>query len=321
MNMSKNLAYFLIPETNAPEIQLHPNEIYLIGRSPQSNILLTDSAVSREHAKLQFSDGSFILEDLGSTNGTRINNRLSERSKLSELDKLTFGRISFIFKIRTISSDRNKSLTIGDTKELDEELEKILRNMDSSPLKNQLLAFQSKFNKKKKDLIGLAYGDELTGLYNRRYFDKILDTEMRRSIRYKRTLTLIMVDIDHFKKFNDTYGHQKGDSVLRTVGAIMKENCRSSDIVCRYGGEEMVILLPEQDIGHGLKTAEKLRKKLAVEAKEIEGVEITASFGVSCTDEVTKTGVQLIRKSDKALYLAKESGRNCTKSFTGPLKA
>ena len=317
MNMSKNLAYFLIPETNAPEIQIHPNEIYLIGRSPLSNILLSDSAVSREHAKLEFSNGSFILEDLGSSNGTRINDRSSDKSQLSELDKITFGRISFIFKIREFSPKGHKSLTTGDTKELDEDLKKILENMDSSPLKIQLIAFQSKFNKKKKNLIGLAYGDELTGLYNRRYFDKILETEMRRSLRYNRTLTLIMIDIDHFKKFNDTYGHQKGDSVLRTVGAIMKENCRSSDIVCRYGGEEMVILLPEQNISHGLETAEKLRIKLAVEAKEIEGVEITASFGVSSTDEETKTGVQLIRYSDKALYLAKESGRNCTKSFTG----
>jgi diguanylate cyclase (GGDEF)-like protein len=143
----------------------------------------------------------------------------------------------------------------------------------------------------------------------------MLSTELKRAIRYKKVLILIMVDIDHFKKFNDTFGHQKGDSVLRTVGTILKENSRSSDIVCRYGGEEMAIILPEQDMNQGITTAEKLRKKLESEAYEIEGVNITASFGVGSTGVETKTIEELIKKSDEALYLAKKSGRNCTKAI------
>lgn len=311
--MSKNnLVYYLTPESNAPEIQLFTNEVYLMGRSPHCNILLSDSAVSREHAKLFFRDGAFVIEDLNSTNGSKVNSIPVEESILDSLDTLKLGRISFTFKVKEVSQGGKTTLTPDDTKILDKDLDQIIEGMENSPAKEKLLAFQSTFNKKKKDLIGLAYGDELTGLYNRRYFDRELEIEIRRSVRYNRPLTLIMVDIDHFKKFNDTYGHQKGDSVLRTVGTILKENSRSSDIVCRYGGEEITILLPEQDIKQGIIAAEKLRIVLAREAKEIENVEITASFGVGTTGAGIKTGEELISKSDEALYKAKKSGRNCT---------
>lgn len=307
-----NLVFYLSPETNAPEIQLFPQEIYLLGRSPHCNILLSDQAVSREHAKLSFSGETFVLEDLKSTNGVKVNGIPVSDSRLETMDIITLGRISFTYKIKEILPDGKKTLTPDDTKILDKDLDQIINQMESSPIKDKLLAFQNTFNQKKKDLIGLAYGDELTGLFNRRYFDRELETEIRRAVRYSRPLTLIMVDIDHFKKFNDTYGHQKGDSVLRTVGTILKENSRSSDIVCRYGGEEIAILLPEQDREQGVLTAEKLRTILAGVAKEIEDVEITASFGVGTTGENVKTGEELISVSDAALYRAKKSGRNCT---------
>lgn len=310
-----NLVYFLVPDSNAPEIQLTPEKKYLIGRSPQSTILLTDSAVSREHAKLIFKNGEFVLTDLESTNGIIINNRSISEKVLESLDKITIGRISFTYKIRENKGQIKKTLTPDDTRALDEDLRNIIEGLEQSPLKNQLLAFQNKFNSKKRNLIGMAYGDELTGLYNRRYFDKVLETEIKRAVRYNRPLTLIMVDIDHFKKFNDTYGHQKGDSVLRTVSTILKENSRSSDIVCRYGGEEIAVILPEQNINHGINTAEKLRTTLALEAKEIENVEITASFGISTTGKDVYTGEQLIKNSDTALYKAKKSGRNCTIAY------
>ncbi|MDA3810537.1 MAG: GGDEF domain-containing protein [Spirochaetaceae bacterium] len=312
---NNNHVYYLVPENNAPEIQLFPNEIYLIGRSPESNILLTDGAVSREHAKLLFKENTFLLEDLKSTNGTKVNEKLITQISLENLDKLTFGRIIYTFKIKENSKDVKRTLTPDDTKIIDKDLQNIISSLENSPLKNQLLSFQDKLDKKKKNLLGLAYRDDLTGLFNRRYFDKMLDIEIKRALRYKRILTLIMVDIDHFKIFNDTYGHQKGDSVLRTVGTILKENSRASDIVCRYGGEEIAILLPEQDVTQGIGTAEKLRKKLFLEAKEIEDVEITASFGVSSTGSLINTGELLIQNSDKALYEAKKFGRNCTKAL------
>lgn len=314
--MNKNdFVYYLVPENNSPEIQLFPNQVYRIGRSPHNYILLTDNTVSREHAKLEFSGNAFVLEDLGSTNGTKINEGIISTASIENLDMLTFGKVSFIYKIKELSSKGEKTLTPEDTMAMEEDLQNIIQKLENSPLKDQLMTFQDKLNIRKKYLMQLAYGDSLTGLYNRRYFDKILATEIKRAYRYRRVLTMIMVDIDHFKKFNDTFGHQKGDSVLRTVGALLKENSRSSDIVCRYGGEEIAILLPEQDIKQGFATAEKLRIILAVEAKEIEDVEITASFGVSSTGGKAITGEQLIEKSDEALYFAKKSGRNCTKAL------
>jgi diguanylate cyclase (GGDEF)-like protein len=312
---NQKLTYYLVPDYNAPEIQLKPDKDYTIGRSPENSILLTDNAVSRHHARLEFSENTFILKDLQSSNGTLVNKKKISAISLATMDELTFGRISFTFKIKESSESGGKTLSPEDTRILDEDLKEIIKGLDSSPLKKQLLDFQQKLNKQKKSLLNLAFRDDLTGLYNRRYFDKMLSTELKRAIRYKKVLILIMVDIDHFKKFNDTFGHQKGDSVLRTVGTILKENSRSSDIVCRYGGEEMAIILPEQDMNQGITTAEKLRKKLESEAYEIEGVNITASFGVGSTGVETKTIEELIKKSDEALYLAKKSGRNCTKAI------
>lgn len=307
------LTYFLAPESNAPEIPLQPGKEYLIGRSPACTILLSDGAVSREHARLVFESTGFVLKDLGSTNGTKVNGETMESQVLESLDRLTFGRIGFTYKIRRKTAAGNITLSPSDTALLDSELQDIIDSLDEPAIQQQLRNFREKFSRARKNLINLAYNDDLTGLYNRRFFDRTLENELRRSIRYSRPLTMIMVDIDHFKLFNDKYGHQKGDSVLRTVGTILRENCRSSDIVCRYGGEEMAVILPEQDLTHGENTAEKLRKLLAVEAKEIEGVEITASFGVSTLGNKDDTVEFLIRRSDQALYEAKEAGRNCTR--------
>lgn len=312
MSMKKSV-YFLVPESNTPEFQLFHGKTYLIGRSPKSNILLTDNAVSREHARLEFSDDTFNLTDLNSTNGIKVNGKTVTSVSLKSLDKITIGRVSFRFQIRQISLDGVKTQSPDDMQILDITLNQIIEGLEDLPLKENLIKFQNNFNQKKNDLIGLAYGDELTGLYNRRYFDKELETEIKRTVRYNHPLTLIMVDIDHFKIFNDTYGHQKGDSVLRTVGTILKENSRSSDIVCRYGGEEIAIILPEQNTEQGTIIAEKLRLRLNKEAREIEDVKITASFGVASTGKGIDCSEKLIQKSDEALYKAKKSGRNCVK--------
>ncbi len=313
--MNDTLTYYLIPHSNAPDIQLNPGSIYCVGRSPENNILLADPMVSRKHARIEFAEGSFFIEDTGSTNGTKINGENITRTPLKTMDEISFGKVTFTFKVKELTGSGERTLTPEATVSLEKDLDEIIQKIEKTQIRNQLISFKKKLNSRKKQLVELAYGDALTGLYNRRYFDKVLSSEIRRSIRYKRVLSMIMVDIDHFKKFNDTYGHQKGDSVLRTVGTILKENSRSSDIVCRYGGEEIAVILPEQTIKQGIETAEKLREILASEAKEIEGVEITASFGVSSTGGDQCSEKELISRCDQALYLAKKSGRNCTKSI------
>ncbi len=165
------------------------------------------------------------------------------------------------------------------------------------------------------ELTRLATTDGLTGLYNHRMFQERLTEEIMRAKRYKRKLFILMIDIDHFKKFNDMYGHQTGDEVLKTVARIIKENTRSIDFAARYGGEEFVIILPDTDCKNALTVAERLRK--AVEnfpffLKDGTKTKITISIGIACYPEDSVDKDDLIKKADKALYHAKQTGRNRT---------
>ncbi|QWR77443.1 GGDEF domain-containing response regulator [Candidatus Magnetomonas plexicatena] len=151
-----------------------------------------------------------------------------------------------------------------------------------------------------------AVTDSLTEIYNRSFFNTILSSEAALSIRHKRSLCLVFLDIDHFKRINDTYGHGGGDAVLKSIGTILKSLCRKSDIPVRWGGEEFAVLLPETDIGGGEKFAENIRK--TVEAHDFEGVgRVTASLGVSI---LTTNEQDMIKAADTALYSAKNGGRN-----------
>jgi len=162
----------------------------------------------------------------------------------------------------------------------------------------------------------LAITDALTGLYNRRWFDIQLDKEFNRAIRYGHPLSLAMVEVDHLKKVNDKWGHQVGDLVLQTIGRVLKANSRQIDVACRYGGDEMAIILPETDREGALKVGERLRALIEEapieggEGQEIESASVTISLGVATypTDAANKE--ELIRHADQACYLAKQQGRN-----------
>ena len=164
----------------------------------------------------------------------------------------------------------------------------------------------------KADLYQLAITDELTGLYVRRFYFRRLEEEMRRRKRYQNRLSMLMMDIDHFKKFNDTYGHEMGDEVLRVVARTLQAEAREVDVVARYGGEEFCILLPETDPKGALRAGNRFRA--ALEAQEIpheDGfVKVTASFGTAEATDDTPKGDDLIRNADVALYHAKANGRN-----------
>ncbi len=159
-----------------------------------------------------------------------------------------------------------------------------------------------------------AITDPLTGLYNYRYFIHQLSREISRAQRHDSQFSLIMIDIDYFKNYNDAYGHQAGDLILRRIAQSMLENTRTSDMVCRYGGEEFCIICPELSKGDAQKTAEKLRQiveKLDLpEIDTIPGGKLTISSGIASFPEDGNTSYQLILKSDKALYRAKKDGRN-----------
>ncbi|MEW6686564.1 MAG: sensor domain-containing diguanylate cyclase [Candidatus Edwardsbacteria bacterium] len=159
-----------------------------------------------------------------------------------------------------------------------------------------------------------ANTDPLTKLFNRRYFQEHLQEEEKRANRYEHPFSLVMIDVDWFKNYNDSCGHSKGDYVLREIAKIMKHMTRHSDIVTRYGGEEFVILLPETDKRGGIVVAEKIRR--AVESQQFPKEncqplkKLTISLGVATYPKDGREIKQLIDKADQALYQAKQEGKN-----------
>ncbi len=155
--------------------------------------------------------------------------------------------------------------------------------------------------------------DPLTGLYNRRYLMMSLDQEMERTRRTGLPTSLIMLDLDHFKRLNDTYGHQFGDAVLVRVAVLIKENVRKLDVSCRYGGEEFAVILPGTRLPQAVRLAGRLRDTLAKSWKEPRGEKgrLTASFGVETfTGRDDMTPKAFLRLADRWLFLAKAQGRN-----------
>ncbi len=160
----------------------------------------------------------------------------------------------------------------------------------------------------------LAIHDGLTGLYNHRHFHELLDAEIERSKRYMHVFSILFMDVDHFKKFNDTNGHIAGDKVLHTLADLLMKNNRKSSVVARYGGEEFVMLLPEISRADALMFAERIRIHVAEypfdgRESQPEGI-MTVSIGVASFPEDGNDSTTLINHADKSLYRAKESGRN-----------
>lgn len=163
----------------------------------------------------------------------------------------------------------------------------------------------------------LSVRDGLTGLYNRRELEKRLHEEIHRARRYGRSLSVLMLDIDHFKNVNDHYGHQAGDEVLITVADLIQLNVRPVDIVCRYGGEELAVILPETD-EEGARTAgERIRSTVAdsiTTTPQGDMVHVTVSIGLATFPGDGDTAASLVHAADQALYVAKQEGRNLVRS-------
>ena len=159
----------------------------------------------------------------------------------------------------------------------------------------------------------VAVTDPLTGLYNRAYFHEALGVEFRRAQRYKHPMSLVILDLDHFKQVNDTLGHSAGDEALREVSARLRQTARSTDVVARHGGEEFAMILPETDLEQGLIAAERFRA--AVDGLVVHGARggsrrITISCGVGCYPAHAASIAELLELTDAALYSAKRQGRN-----------
>jgi len=164
------------------------------------------------------------------------------------------------------------------------------------------------------DLYDIATRDEKTGIYNHRFFSNIFDMELEKASRGMQNLSLVVIDIDYFKKFNDTYGHLVGDKVLLELAKTLSKKLRKYDILSRFGGEEFFVLLPATTLSLAIKVAERLRKSLP-ENKALKKYGVTISLGVT---EYKKgdTMKRMISRADKALYLSKKNGRNRVSSLS-----
>ena len=213
------------------------------------------------------------------------------------------GTACYLIAVGLTSHDRNQQLRATREK---------LRQGEHA-LQQQLAEIQILQDKLKDQ----ALHDPMTGLFNRRYLDTIVPHELARCARDRVPLCLMLMDIDHFKRVNDTYGHQGGDEVLKGLAALLTDSVRVSDVACRYGGEEFLLLLPNMPVAVALQRAEQWRTAFAATQLRFGGASIgaTVSIGIACYPGDGDTAEALTRSADLALYRAKERGRNCVVLF------
>lgn len=256
-------------------IQLSEQRI-VVGRTPESHLFINEASVSRQHAAISSSAAGFEIEDLGSSNGTFINDvKVTTRTLLKDGDMIRLGTILFRF----FASDNAESIMA----------DKIYR---------------------------MATIDAGTDIFNKKYLLDALESEMKFARQYRRPLSIIYYDLDHFKKVNDTLGHNGGDVVLRETAAICKAAIRKNDVIGRYGGEEFVIVLPDTDQRVAAELAERLRAavqnhifNIEVEGRKVEHRQ-TMSMGVSQMTAEMQTMESFLESADKKLYHSKQTGRN-----------
>lgn len=236
-----------------------------------------------------------------------------------KLDETSKGIPVIMLTVKKDLSDKISGLQIGADDYLPKpynELElnaRIYASLRTKALQDELKVK----NRQLEDLLDrvnyMAITDALTGLYNRRRFRDVLASEFERARRYGTPFSLVMLDIDHFKKINDTFGHDVGDAVLREVSDVLLKSIREIDTASRYGGEEFMIILPSTDKAHALVVAERMRQQIENHEFSEVGPTITVSIGISgMPDAGIENEDRLIRCSDFAMYRAKQLGRNRT---------
>ncbi len=247
---------------------------YIVGRDSEAGFIVSRSSVSRSHARLSVDDnGVWWVEDLGSTNGTFLNElRLTTPASLNDSDQVRFG--DAIYKFLSGSN-------------IESAYHEAIHNM--------------------------AIQDGMTGIHNKRYFLEFLDREIAVASRHGHPLTLVMFDVDHFKKVNDSAGHLAGDAVLKDLAGRIRPRIRREDLFARYGGEEFACVLPSTALAGGVVFAEHLRG-LIEERPTIfdqQAIAFTISLGVATMQGETGLDPEaLIKRADENLYTAKRTGRN-----------
>lgn len=257
----------------------------------------------------------------------------AQAKKLFKLDTQSIDEILGQANLEVVKAADYFGLKIAGTSSVPELLQKAnielsLLNMSYEQMNRELVEAKMQLEKltmeleeKNSYLEGIANLDGLTGIYNHRYFQEFLDKEINRSARLENKLGLVLTDIDNFKKFNDFYGHQAGDYVLKEVAELCTGLIREYDLMARYGGEEFIFVLPEAGEEEAMVVAEKIREAIEQHSFHYAGDDyhVTSSFGVAVFDGTIKTRplkkTELIERADKAMYAAKKKGRNRVEAF------
>jgi diguanylate cyclase (GGDEF)-like protein len=244
---------------------------HVVGRLPELDVSVEEDGVSRQHARLRKQVDQWALEDLGSTNGSFVNDERITHRVLRDGDMLRFGTA-------------------------------ILRFLFGSNI-------EANYH---EEIYKMSILDGLTGAHNKRYFLEFMEREMARARRHASSLSLMMFDIDHFKKVNDTHGHLAGDAVLKELGKRLAPEVRREDLLARYGGEEFAVVLVSTSLRRAMDFAEEMRQLVEREPFRTDTVTlpVTVSIGVAELDQSMRTPEDLIGKCDGHLYTAKRQGRN-----------
>jgi diguanylate cyclase (GGDEF)-like protein len=276
-----------------------------------------DAAANGEQAlqKVQESPPDLILLDvlMPDLDGIEVARRLREAKELRRVPIILLtARRSTADKVRGLKAGADDYITKPfDFEEVDARITAMLEKRDLYQALERANARLREANEKLKRTL---VTDEKTRLYNYRYFCERAAEEFKRAQRYENELTCIMIDLDHFKRLNDTHGHLKGDRVLRELGRVLREGARETDFVARYGGEEFAILCPHTDAEQGMVVAERIRRAVEEREFDLEGASarITVSAGVATWPRRrdARSATDLIEAADAALYEAKRQGRN-----------
>jgi len=270
---AQNAYLVVMAGSNVGEMYKLDKEQLVIGRGDKADLRLLDDGISRDHARVVKDGAEMVLEDLGSTNGTYCNGARVTRQALSEGDKILLGSTTIL------------KFTYQD--QLDEAFQ---RQMSESALR-----------------------DGLTRAYNKRYLTERIESELQFALRHDTPVSLIFLDIDHFKRINDVHGHQAGDHVLVQLATLAMSILGEEEVFARYGGEEFAVISRGMEIAAAQALSERIRA--SVEAHPFvfgdATIPVTISIGVSrAPGPGIATSVDLVARADEALYAAKRAGRN-----------
>jgi two-component system cell cycle response regulator len=249
--------------------------ITTLGRAADCDLVLELDNVSRQHCAVHAREEGHFVRDAGSTNGTFVNDEELNRERLLRAgDLLRLG--SVVFKFLTADQSAGVEVQYHET------------------------------------IYRLTITDGLTQLYNKRYLVEFLEREIARAARHRRPLSVLLLDIDHFKQVNDKHGHLGGDFVLRELAAILREKTRREECLARYGGEELCFVFPEATRDDALRRGDELRGLCESHPFVYDGARIPVTFSAGVAEMATQRApLELIKAADERLYQAKRGGRNC----------